>query len=196
MELTIIDREHYLELVHLQLALGLCTTDFQQQLEHYAYAETKALEMSGKLVSCKSALYFLQWSLDKSYKLQPQVTALRHGLKRYAKKIPKRVLSRSLRIEIAYRQHYACQICQLFPIPPTFEVDHIIELQDGGQDIAENLQAVCVSCHRHKSRLNRLRKNPIFQSSPHVSAEPVVSAEPAVFSKYFHQAAQSLSEKS
>ena len=47
MELTIIDREHYLELVHLQLALGLCTTDFQQQLEHYAYAETKALEMSG-----------------------------------------------------------------------------------------------------------------------------------------------------
>ena len=51
----------------------------------------------------------------------------------------KRNVSRRLRIEIAFRQSYRCQICDRFPIPPTFEVDHIHELQDGGLDRADNL---------------------------------------------------------
>ena len=68
-----------------------------------------------------------------------------------------------MRVEIAYRQNYACRRCKLFPIPPNFEVDHIIELQDGGQDIASNLQALCPQCHREKTRLNRLRKSSIFR---------------------------------
>ena len=45
------------------------------------------------------------------------------------------------------------------------EVDHIIELQDGGQDIASNLQALCPQCHKEKTRLNRLHKSSIFRDS-------------------------------
>ena len=64
--------------------------------------------------------------------------SLRH--KSYLKtKRNKRNVSRRLRIEIAFRQSYRCNICDRFPIPPTFEVDHIHELQDGGLDRADNL---------------------------------------------------------
>lgn len=184
MELTIIDRQHYIDLVLLQQTLELNDCEFQQQLEQYDYAETKGLERIGNLLSCKSAIYFLQWCMNKSYELQPHLNSFIHSLKQYTKKIPKRALSRSLRIEIAYRQQYACNLCQLFPIPPTFEVDHIIELQDGGQDIADNLQAICVTCHSNKTRVNRLRKNPIFQKT---QLSPKLPSDNQVFSKYFHQ---------
>lgn len=187
MSLSIVqcDRQHYILLTYIQSVLLLSDRDFQQTLEQYQLAKTKAMvtmtSSQGTLVTCKSACRFLQWWLDKSYHLQPETNALLHSLRRFTKTLPKRAMSRSLRIEIAYRQRYACRLCGLFPIPPTFEVDHIIVLQDGGQDIADNLQAICVTCHANKTRQNRLSKNPIFR-------QPVVDAKPAeVFSSYFHR---------
>ena len=113
-------------------------------------------------VSCKSVLHFLSWYLG-NYS-SPAVNEFKHCIAKYAKKIPKRVLSRSMRVEIAYRQAYKCRRCELFPIPPNFEIDHIIELQDGGEDVVSNLQALCPGCHKEKTRLNRLRKNKIFRA--------------------------------
>ena len=55
-------------------------------------------------VSCKSANHFLTWYLG-NYS-NPTVNDFKHGLTKYTKKIPKRVLSRSMRVEIAYRQEY------------------------------------------------------------------------------------------
>lgn len=191
MELTVIDRQHYLGLQTLQQTLGLDDRAFQQNIEQYDYSQNKPLIITGTMVSCKSACHFLQWFMDNSYSLHPTANSLRHSLQQYTKKIPKRVLSRSLRIEIAYRQQYACNMCQLFPIPPTFEVDHIVELQHGGQDIAENLQALCVTCHRNKTRLIRLQKNPIFATCsgrPTLPSETPSETQPGtVFSKYFRR---------
>jgi|TARA_B110000977_G_scaffold176227_1_gene231681 5-methylcytosine-specific restriction endonuclease McrA len=192
MELIVIDRQHYLKLTTLQQTLGLDDKSFQQNIEQYDYGQNKKLVVVDNAVSCKSACYFLEWFIDNSYTLQPAANSLKHSLRQYTKKIPKRVLSRSMRIEIAYRQRYACNSCQLFPIPPTFEVDHIVELQDGGQDVAENLQALCVTCHRDKTRMVRLRKNPIFRLAtipvPTLPSEIPSETKPsAVFSKYFHR---------
>lgn len=152
--------------------LGLTDYLFQQTLDQYSIG-SKPLEMNGTtFVSCKSACRLLQWCLDQSHTLEPTLQSYVHGLQQYTKKKPKRLLSRSLRIEIAYRQRYACHLCGLFPLPPTFEVDHIVEIQDGGGDVAENLQALCVSCHRNKTRRVRLSKNPMFQSEGAFSSPP------------------------
>ena len=169
----------------MQHMLGLTDSLFHQALDQYS-VRGKPLEMHGpSLVSCKSACHLLQWSMLRSHTLEPTLQSYLHGLQKYVQKKPKRLLSRSLRIEIAYRQRYACQACGLFPIPPTFEVDHIVALQDGGRDVAENLQALCVACHRDKTRLNRLSKHPLFQSPSSPRSTFPKSAPKQVFSKYF-----------
>ena len=38
------------------------------------------------------------------------------------------------------------------------EVDHITELQDGGQTVMENLRTLCLFCHRAKTAAERLRR--------------------------------------
>jgi len=162
MELIQWDSHYYIRMSDIQETLGLNVQKFEQNIDQYLWSK-KALEIKGHYISCKSACLFLSWYMDHSYNLLPDVANFRSALHKYTKKIPKRILSRSLRIEIAYRQQYACNICKLFPIPPTFEVDHINAIEDGGQDIATNLQALCTQCHKKKTRLNRLRKHKLFK---------------------------------
>ena len=48
-------------------------------------------------------------------------------------------------------------------LPPTFEVDHIVELCDGGKGEYSNLQALCPNCHALKTRANILRRDKAFK---------------------------------
>ena len=85
----------------------------------------------------------------------------------YDQKLPliishKRAYSTTHRIEIAYKSKYKCNACNTL-LPPTFEIDHIVELRDGGQDEYDNLQALCPNCHSLKTRANTLKKNKIFE---------------------------------
>ena len=73
----------------------------------------------------------------------------------------KRKYSTTHRIEIAYKSKYKCNSCDML-LPPTFEIDHIVELQDGGEDTYENCQALCPNCHAEKTRANQLRKDKAF----------------------------------
>ena len=177
---------HYVNWEHVYTNI-LRWTSSEADAERYRY-HGKKLEVVERgeqtWMSCKSMFHFLSWVLDKSYISQPDITAFKNEMNRYTKKIPKRVLSRSLRIEIAYRQTYACNICGLFPIPPDFEVDHIRALEDGGKDVASNLQALCVSCHKQKTRLNRLRKTPQFAEEAEFEHTAMQNGG-QVFSKYF-----------
>ena len=63
-----------------------------------------------RFISCKSTVQFLDWYLQ-GMRLNPNLTNFKHAMSKYSKKIPKRTLSRSLRIEIAYRQSYKCNKC-------------------------------------------------------------------------------------
>ena len=76
----------------------------------------------------------------------------------------KRAYSTTHRIEIAYKSKYRCNMCGMI-LPPTFECDHIVELQDGGMDTYENLQAVCNNCHAKKTRANVLRRDKAFEET-------------------------------
>lgn len=45
-----------------------------------------------------------------------------------------------------------CKKCDtLTQHPYGYEIDHKTELQDGGQDIPENRQLLCITCHKEKT---------------------------------------------
>ena len=102
--------------------------------------------------------------MDWMYKTEGIVNALavKEYIKTIVKKQQKRKYSTSHRIEIAYKSQYKCNSCKML-LPPTFEVDHIIELQDGGKDEYNNLQALCPNCHALKTRANVLRRDKSFK---------------------------------
>jgi 5-methylcytosine-specific restriction protein A len=67
------------------------------------------------------------------------------------------------RIVSEYAQRKADGICQLCTMPapfrgrngePFLEIHHIIPLAEGGQDIIENVAALCPNCHRKMHELN------------------------------------------
>ena len=52
--------------------------------------------------------------------------------------------------------HGLCALCQAQGrLTLAAEVDHIHELADGGADTDDNLQALCIPCHRAKSLASR-----------------------------------------
>lgn len=38
------------------------------------------------------------------------------------------------------------------PFKHTWEADHIVELRDGGEHLLENLQTLCIPCHKRKTK--------------------------------------------
>ncbi len=182
---------------------------FQHQLDLYTLNKAKPIETirdihGNDYILCKSACHFLNWFMEHSYKLHPELNQFKHELSKFTKMIPKRVLSRAIRVELAYRQKYRCNKCDIL-LPPNFEVDHVVALEDGGQDVAENLQCLCNPCHKNKTRLNRLRKlamfkdeaeamhrefqKPVIQPPDDVMADEASDSEDEttqlIFSKYF-----------
>ena len=67
----------------------------------------------------------------------------------------KRSVSESKKKYVAASQNWKCGKCQKI-LDASFEVDHKIELQDGGNNNVSNLEALCRNCHGQKTLLNRL----------------------------------------
>ncbi|MBN19808.1 MAG: hypothetical protein CL678_00875 [Bdellovibrionaceae bacterium] len=59
------------------------------------------------------------------------------------------------RLRVAAAQQWKCGTCAEL-LPSAFEIDHIIELADGGSDKVSNMQALCGSCHALKSQRSRI----------------------------------------
>lgn len=80
-----------------------------------------------------------------------RIAGVRRGLQ---PKAPgnKRAVARKQRWMIAFRQHYVCATCNMLLHPKGFDIDHIVELRDGGKDELDNLQALCATCHAKKTR--------------------------------------------
>jgi Zn finger protein HypA/HybF involved in hydrogenase expression len=193
--LVIMERQHYLSVSDLVHKVLHCTSlDLQSYFQQYPGKTLEQRQYQEQVwISCKSAHQFLAWYLEQHYTQCPDISSFRHSLSKYLKVVPKRTLSRSLRVEIAYRQQYQCNVCHLFPIPPDFQVDHVIALEDQGEDVADNLQALCIACHSQKTRFNRLRKVPQFSKAAETQHAQFQPPPPtSTFSKYFHQQ-QSLS---
>lgn len=113
------------------------------------------LSIDGTWMTKGSLQKFLRWYSDNcSYGQLQVVQSVLAALK------PKRQYSTKHRWEIAYRQEYKCAVCLDLLHPKAMDIDHVVELSRGGEDIADNCQALCANCHAKKSR--------------------------GVFSKYFH----------
>jgi 5-methylcytosine-specific restriction protein A len=56
---------------------------------------------------------------------------------------------RRKRAAILLRDEYTCQACGIITLQ--LEVDHIVNRARGGSDDEENLQALCVPCHKLKT---------------------------------------------
>lgn len=188
--LIIFERQYYLCITDLADKAFKCTEqDMESYMSNYTGKKLQKIHHEDKTwLSCKSTHFLISWYLDQSYSLNPELASFRHDISKYTKLTPKRIVSRSQRIEIAFRQNYACNTCGLFPIPPDFHVDHITALEDGGEDIADNLQALCVSCHSEKTRLNRLRKTQHFAKQAELAHDKFQHEQQnkqQIFSKYF-----------
>ncbi|KAJ8600169.1 hypothetical protein CTAYLR_001935 [Chrysophaeum taylorii] len=55
---------------------------------------------------------------------------------------------------VAYRQKYACASCGVL-LPPNHQVDHVVPAALNGSDALPNLQALCLECHKQKTREQR-----------------------------------------
>lgn len=55
------------------------------------------------------------------------------------------------------RCHYQCEMHGRHCTLKATEVDHIIPLFEGGQDVMSNVRGVCHECHDAKSRAERTR---------------------------------------
>ncbi len=60
--------------------------------------------------------------------------------------------SKRIRPAVMRRDNGLCQVCKSRGIlSPAQEVDHIVNIAEGGSDSFDNLQAICIECHRAKT---------------------------------------------
>ena len=52
---------------------------------------------------------------------------------------------------VKFRQKNACALCEDVLEPGNYDFDHILALGLGGEDVLDNLQAICLKCHRRKT---------------------------------------------
>jgi 5-methylcytosine-specific restriction endonuclease McrA len=62
----------------------------------------------------------------------------------------KRNVSNVVKKYVASNQQWKCSLCGNI-LDHTYEVDHIIPLGKGGSNNPDNLQALCVKCHKTKT---------------------------------------------
>lgn len=68
-----------------------------------------------------------------------------------------RKVSDQLKKIVASQQHWNCKKCKNI-LDATYEVDHIIALEDGGSNHIQNLQALCRNCHGKKTMEDNIKR--------------------------------------
>lgn len=67
----------------------------------------------------------------------------------------KRSVSETRKKYVASQQNWRCKHCDNM-LDATFEIDHVIELQHGGNNEVSNLEALCRNCHGKKTMKHRI----------------------------------------
>lgn len=95
-------------------------------------------------------------------------------------------------------RQYKCAICTILeeylPLSTSWHCDHIIELQDGGEDKFENTQMLCQACHDYKNSQRRKITSMMTAIKNKITASDMDSMEPADKCKALKQIAKGESE--
>ncbi len=118
----------------------------------------RRLAYNDDAIHVDSLIQVLKWYMSEYTDNAEVAGAMIKGL---TKKKNKRAFSTTHRIEIAYATKYRCAMCYKL-LPPTFEIDHVIELRYGGEDVFSNCAALCPNCHAKKTRANTLKQDKAF----------------------------------
>lgn len=87
--------------------------------------------------------------------LNTQVSNTNNYSKPTEQKQHKRSVSETKKKYVASSQNWTCKNCHE-KLEATFEVDHVIELQDGGSNDIDNLVALCRNCHGKKGMFRKI----------------------------------------
>ena len=89
----------------------------------------------------------------------PLLTTIKSKLQPHKKSIVKlqnkRITGRTLqkrREEVYLNSNGLCSMCERVVLFSDYELDHIISLANGGEDIIENTQCLCSECHSQKTK--------------------------------------------
>ena len=86
-------------------------------------------------------------------------TQVNHNNSNYSKqpnqRQHKRSVSETKKKYVASQQNWVCKNCHE-KLEATFEVDHVVELQDGGTNNIDNLVALCRNCHGKKGMFRKI----------------------------------------
>ena len=126
-----------------------CATEIL--MEQYEGQLSEWMDGDHHFISRKTILPFLRWvgergSLDASSFMYQIEKCIKKDMEQVRK------MSRKYRWHVAWTQHYKCRHCSNLLHPKAFDIDHIVELSQGGTDTVDNLQALCVQCHAIKTR--------------------------------------------
>jgi len=69
----------------------------------------------------------------------------------------RRKVSEQLKKIVASQQKWNCKECNNV-LDATYEIDHIIALEDGGNNSIQNLQALCRNCHGKKTMQDNIKR--------------------------------------
>lgn len=73
-------------------------------------------------------------------------------LSEYFSQNQRKMMTKTLRKQIAERDHYTCQICgKYMPDGVGLHIDHIVPIAKGGKSVPSNLQVLCSKCNGKKS---------------------------------------------
>lgn len=76
---------------------------------------------------------------------------------------PRRTWGVSEQKIVGARQNWRCAHCQCL-LPPSYEVDHVKPLWEGGKDCIEaNAEALCNNCHGKKTQLESIRRRDAYR---------------------------------
>lgn len=76
---------------------------------------------------------------------------------------PRRTWGVSEQKIVGARQNWRCAHCQGL-LPPSYEVDHVKPLWEGGEDrIETNAEALCNNCHGRKTQLESIRRRDAYR---------------------------------
>ena len=122
---------------------------------HQLLPQTKFEAVDG-FMNSKNLLPFLKWVEEGEPAIEYVSGSISKAI-RDAEKLSRKT-SKKFRWHIAYRQQYKCAHCKELLHPNAMDIDHVHELQDGGEDVMANLAALCTNCHAKKTRSHGRRK--------------------------------------